>query len=415
MDETLTRNPWSRRSETSGTISRCAPHRGRNQPDPVGVGAGGAGERQQPLHLEGPLRQVVVAGPAEPAERGTASRHLDQELVRHLGVPGEDVGGRRREPGVLAHAGAHHRMSAVDPALEHAAVLRVFDLVGGGHVEPGLVGETPEAPLAGLGLQDAGESREQSFRLAHPEGVHEGGERLRIQEGDGTAGDHQRIPGGPVRRQRGDPGELEHFDQMDQIGFEGDRERHHVEAAYRAPALERAQGESGPPVLVHFGPVREEEPLAHRVGQEMEEAVHRLKAHVGHPERVAVRVTDGDPQSPRAVRRGNRDAGVRPLEPGFPGAPSLGPLPQEPAHAPEPLITACPRSSRSGAVRFRGAVAQRCRPEAGAPSRLMRRARPLRRTGCGRRSRTRGSSDPRGSPRGVGAGGARCTLSNARP
>ena len=74
-------------------------HRGRDQPDAVGVGAGGAGERQQPLHLEGPLRQVVVAGPAEAAERRTAARHLDQELVRHLGVPGEDVGGRRAGTG----------------------------------------------------------------------------------------------------------------------------------------------------------------------------------------------------------------------------------------------------------------------------------------------------------------------------
>ena len=224
-------------------------------------------------------------------------------------------------------------MSPVDPAAEHLAVRRVFDLVGGGHVEPGLPGQTLEARVTGLGLQDARQGRKERLRFAHAEGVHEGGERLRIQEGDRTAGDHQRIPGGAVRRQRGDPGELEHLDQMDQIGFEGDRERHHVEAAYRAPALERAQGESGPPVLVHFGPVGEEEPLAHRAGQEVEEAVDRLEAHVGHPERVAVRVADGDPQSSGAVRRGNREAGVRPLEPGFPSAASLGPLTEESAHA----------------------------------------------------------------------------------
>ena len=61
--------------------------------------------------------------------------------------------------------------------------------------------------------------------------------------------------------------------------------------------------------------------------------MHRLETHVGHPERVAVRVTDGDPEPSHAGRHGNREAGVRPLEPGFPGPPSLGPLVEDSAHA----------------------------------------------------------------------------------
>ena len=64
--------------------------RDRHEPDPAGVRAGGPGDREDPVGRERPDRQVVVAGPAEPAQVRAPAHDLDEQARPELGVGRED-------------------------------------------------------------------------------------------------------------------------------------------------------------------------------------------------------------------------------------------------------------------------------------------------------------------------------------
>ena len=60
--------------------------RDRHQPHTAGMRAGGLGDGQDPIGIEGAHRQVVVARPAEPAQVRASPHHLDEQPRPELGV-----------------------------------------------------------------------------------------------------------------------------------------------------------------------------------------------------------------------------------------------------------------------------------------------------------------------------------------
>ena len=78
-------------------------------------------ELEDPVGREGADRQVVVAGPAEPAQVRAAAHHFDEEAGAELGVGREDRGRRRIDGvGALQRGLANHRRRA-GPFARHVA------------------------------------------------------------------------------------------------------------------------------------------------------------------------------------------------------------------------------------------------------------------------------------------------------
>ena len=243
-------------------------------------------------------RQVVIAGPAEAAEIGTATDDLDEEARPELCVGREDAGaGRveclRRGDGGFSHRGRRAGAFLWNESIDRA-VCSVFDVVKRRDVEPAPLRERLQqlAPSA-LFAERAHQPRHQLFTFACRDHVGEHGQRLRVDERDGPAYHDQRIAGGSVGRSHLHTRKAEHRQDVRVIPFERDRERDDVEVARQRLRLERHQRRPGGQLLFQLLFRRKKDALAHDVVVRVEELINRLKAEIRHPNPVRVGKCEG--------------------------------------------------------------------------------------------------------------------------
>ena len=140
--------------------------------------------------------------------------------------------------------------------------------------------------------QELRDPRHEALAVAQREDVDERGERGRVHPRDVAADEQERVPLVASLAPHRDPGLLERAQDVDDVHLPGERPRQEAEIGKRRPALE---GHRGLPLLV-------EEPLAHDIGNPVEEPVDPLEAQVRHPDLVGVREPEGQPVGAEAVR-----------------------------------------------------------------------------------------------------------------
>ena len=250
--------------------------------------------------------QVVVPGPAEPAQVRAPAHDFHEQPRAEFGVGGEDhrrwrVGAGRRGQRGLAHrqgdAGPRRRLEGLDGAA--FAVPHVHERR---HVEPAFTGERSEQPVpVGCGADLAHERGHQHLALAGRHHVGERRERFGVDEGHRPADDDQRVAGAPLRGVERQPGQAQEADEVGVVPFERDREREHVEVPHRRAGLHGCQGTRALERRRQLAPPGQEHALAHDVVQAVEQPVDGLEAQVGHPDPIGVRERERDAQ-PAGVR-----------------------------------------------------------------------------------------------------------------
>jgi hypothetical protein len=322
----------------------------RDQAHTRRVGTGALGECHDALVGEGAHGKIVVACPAEPAEIGASTNHLDEEARAELGVRGEDGRGwwvhslGRLECRFLDHRRstcARPGHEGLDPVLGVVA-----DVVKGGHIEPSLAHEAAQKVVSIRCLGKRLHERwHQRFAFPGRDHVGKGRERFGIDEGDGPPNHHERVvmcAGLGARRHASEPEEREH---VRVVPFKRDRERKDVEVANRRLRLEGEQRRPGGELLSEFTLGRQEDALADDRVFGVEQLVHRLEAKVRHADEVRIGEGQGDAQAPPV----GLDDIAHLLGQTLAGAFSLGPVAYR--HTPTSLL---PTSQERRDVKRRG-------------------------------------------------------------
>ena len=171
--------------------------RNRHQAGLRRMGAGRLCQRQDAFGRKRAHRQVVVAGPAEPAQVRAPAHHLDQEARAELGVGRED-GGRRRVHGFggLERRLAHHRRRAGAFARHVArdgAVGGVLHVVERRDVVAAGLGQPLQLLAPRRGRHGVDQGRHQRFAFAGRDHVREHRERFGVDERHRAADHDQRV------------------------------------------------------------------------------------------------------------------------------------------------------------------------------------------------------------------------------
>ncbi len=265
-----------------------------------------ARQLEDAIGRERPHRQVVVAGPAEPAQVGAAADHFDQEARAELGVGREQRRVRWIEPlGALDRGLAHDRRRAAAGQRIHrheAPGVVVARRVERRDVEARLAGQPAQhvaaRPAAADGLDQVGDER---LAFARRDQIGEEGQRLGVDEGHGAADYDQRVFLRSLLGVDRQPGPPQQRDDVGVVPLERDRERHHVEVGDGRLRFERDEPGATRLELGQGRLRRQEEPLADDVVEIVEQPVDGLEAEVRHPDVVAVRERQGHPE-PAGVR-----------------------------------------------------------------------------------------------------------------
>ncbi len=276
--------------------------RDRHQPGAGGVRPRRGGKLEDAIGGERPDRQIVVSGPAEPAQVGASAHDLDEEPRSELGVGREDAGVRRVEvigaldrrlPDGSRRTGAGLRLHRGE-----APVFGVLHVVERGDVEPRPSRERGEDIEAGAGrLERAHEIRDQRFAFTGGDDVGERRERFGVHEGDRTADDDQGMPSRPLAGIVRQSGQAQHRHDVRIVPLERHRERQDIELVERRLRFDRDEARPARQHVLRLGLRRQEHPLAHHLVEVVEQPVHRLEAEVGHPDVVGVRKRQGYPQA----------------------------------------------------------------------------------------------------------------------
>ena len=218
--------------------------------------------------------------PAVAALLGTAARHLDQELLRELGVRGDDRR-RRQIPREL-----HLLLGQLELVELRRLLAPLFRPVEGGDVEAVLRRQALDHRLTVL---LAGEGRHQVGQHvlggADGEDVDELRHRQRIDRGAGAPHHDHRVPRSALAPAQRDVRPVEHLQEVDVVLLEGDREGDAAEIVERPPGLDRQR---------HAGAVGEEA-LARPLGIAVDHLVDPLEAQARHRHVVGVGIGERQP------------------------------------------------------------------------------------------------------------------------
>ena len=154
-----------------------------------------------------------------------------------------------------------------------------------------------EVGASARGRKGAAQRRNQHFALAGGDHVGKQRQRLGVDERHGAADDDERMALGAFGGTSRDAGEPQQREHVHVVPLEGHRERDHVEVTDRRLRLEREERRPGRDQLGELLFRRQEDALADDVVLGVEEAVHRLKAEVRHPDPVGVRERERDAQT----------------------------------------------------------------------------------------------------------------------
>ena len=267
--------------------------RDRHQTDTCGVRSSGLGERQDPLGRERSDWEVVVAGPAEATEVGTAAHHLHEQARSEFGIGREHDGRRRldefrRPESRLSHRHRRHgRIVGNEPG--HSAVVFVPDVDHRRHVHAGSAGQVAEQRLSlGVRTDRLDKGGDQHLALAGAYHVDERRQRFGIEEGDRPAEHHERMPPRALGRTQRHAREPEHRQDIGVVPLERDGEREDVHVEDGGLRFQREQTPSRADGFLEFLLGWQEHTFARHVGFRIEQAVHRLETQVGHANEVRI-------------------------------------------------------------------------------------------------------------------------------
>ena len=133
--------------------------------------------------------------------------------------------------------------------------------------------------------------RQNLLAVADDEGVHEQGERLRIDRRDGAANDDKRVAFAAILRFQRQMRQFQHGKQIQIIVFKRDRKGEDVEIRRRRLRFQRAKRGVGLLINQAQRRVRQKDPFAADAAALVEQAVNRLHAQIRHADRVGVGIS----------------------------------------------------------------------------------------------------------------------------
>lgn len=199
------------------------------------------------------------AGLAEAAAARAAAHDFNGgAVVDDVDVGHDELRHRGRHDGNDA---LHHRLGSVWLGRTDGgddAVGAVACLVKGGYIDAGDLGEHLPKPAAGLCRQvcaaltlpfplfmHVDDLEDHLFAFADDHGVEECAHRLRVVTA-GAAGDHERVGSVAVGGAQGEPGQVEHSQDVGVELLVGKREGEYVELADRVAGLQAEEGDAVP-------------------------------------------------------------------------------------------------------------------------------------------------------------------------
>ncbi len=283
---------------------RVIAERNRDESDARRVRPGGRGDGEDALGRKRADGQVVVTGPAEPAEVGAAAHDFDQQAGSELRVRREDAGARRIEPIGGANrrflhngrrAGARPRRDGRDaPGAVIGHVVQARDVHPAGTRE---VCEQRGTVRRAGAFERLNERGHEELGFAGRDHIRERRERFGIDERHRAADHDQRIARVTISGERLHPRQPHHRHHIGVVPFEGDGESEDVEIANRCLGLDGDERLAPRRERGDFLLRRQEHTLADHSLVGVEQPVDGLQAEIGHPDEIRVGERERDPQT----------------------------------------------------------------------------------------------------------------------